>query len=156
MPLTQPNEVTTETRLKDLCEHTLCERCNATGGRPEFAHVSAGVCFGCYGVGRRFTARGTVAKHYYAALLTTTADQLRVGDRVWEHGGQDGARWWSVVELDTDGDKLAVRIDGGGHSVHKTYNATDAVKINDKTTALARMRSTAALQASLKRNGEPK
>ena len=159
MTLIQPNEVSNETRLKDLCEHTLCARCNATGGRPEFYYHASGVCFGCDGAGRKFSARGKVAKHYYEALLTTTADQIKVGDKI-SGGWLSTSKWYTVVEAerDTDNNRIMLRLETKKGSLPSLsfLDPTCQVKIQDKTTALARMRSTAALQASLKRNGEPK
>jgi hypothetical protein len=86
-------------KFSEIFESKTCGRCGGTG-RYSWNAVDGSRCYGCNGIGSKYTKPATVARQAFDAALTTTADTLKVGDTFRANGVTfDGGlyRYWARV-----------------------------------------------------------
>lgn len=77
--LLSPADVTAETKLADVLETRVCNRCGGSG-KFSFNLRDGDRCWGCGGSGKQRTKRGAAALAFYRELTTVPAGLVREGD----------------------------------------------------------------------------
>lgn len=77
-----------------LFESVPCGRCGGSG-KYSYCQMYGDRCFKCGGQGATLTKRGALASDYFKTLCSKRADELNIGDKVWEDGMF--ARGWAEV-----------------------------------------------------------
>lgn len=91
------SETTTTRKLTEIFETVECGRCLGSG-RYSYCSMYGDRCFGCNGVGVKFTKRGQAALGFYTALLSKPLADVKVGDVV----KLDDRKFRRIVEIAPD------------------------------------------------------
>jgi peptidoglycan hydrolase-like protein with peptidoglycan-binding domain len=100
-----------------MFESKVCSKCGGEGKIWTYSNVMGGVCFKCQGRGRTLTPRGQKANGYYKGLLSTPANELKPGDKIWDAGvtGFTQPGWKEVTSATPNKDgTVNVNASGGG------------------------------------------
>jgi hypothetical protein len=96
-------------------ESVTCGRCGGTGNY-SYCQMYGTTCFKCRGAKVVLTKRGSAASAYERRLLTRTAFELSVGNRVWVDGmpgfTKSGYQTVQALEPDLLNNKLIVCLTG--------------------------------------------
>jgi hypothetical protein len=100
-----------------MFESHVCSKCGGEGKIWTYSNVMGGTCFKCGGRGRTLTPRGQKAQAHYRDLLSTRADELKPGNKIWDSGvpGFTSSGWKTVQSVTPNSDgTFNVKAEGGG------------------------------------------
>lgn len=127
-----------------------CPRCGGCG-RYSFNPMTLDRCFKCGGAGVVFTARGRAAYDFWRNLRMTKAQDLQVGDKIWDAGISKG-QWRTVTGIEVSGSEVEVqtqRMTFRGFGEFVRMSRTDEESQAKKAQALA-------YQQTLTKAGKPR
>ena len=92
-------------------ETETCSRCGGSG-HYSFNMRDGTKCYGCHGSGVKYTKRGAVARQFYSDSLYKPANEVKIGDKVFDTYYR---KWLTVIGVEL-GDEVPT-IDHNGEKV---------------------------------------
>lgn len=143
------------TTRKLLFENVTCPRCGGSG-KFSYCQMHGDRCFKCHGDGVVLTKRGRAAQIYLGQLRSVRADELQIGDQIFEEDFLAGRTTWArVTRIALEGPSQDSLVIETPTCTHGCGPETTFRKRRSKAEARVLIDQALAYQATLTKQGLP-